>query len=376
MKNRIIYTLMGLGVGFGIGSKATSKSNSQNATDKNDENLEHDESQVLALTEALAKISEYEETIKSLEANIKLQDGNKDTIANLNQQLAILQAEYDAFIESFEANNSEMLAKAGVYEETIASLQAEIELSKEDKAVINNLNEQLANLQSEYNAYVESTEANNNVDVTPVNGLHFDPNLVFDRSELDRNISIIDNVISINGVNALDLPVFTIRGSVQTEVRTKVNSEIDDIDLFIEGSVASQQIKIGNKEYRTRFSRYATELPIEPLVLLEFDSSVDLRVLLNNIVIGHARSSTNTAGTEMTSGFVGLYRSNILAFKLFNIEDHDIQYFANLTLKSHVGTSNLSLKSAVVVDSMSASIPKVNNIGPSRKLTGNATPLV
>lgn len=311
-------------------------------------------------------ISNYEERIRALQATIEANEGSQPVIADLNQQLISLQAEYESALASLESNNTTI----SNYEETIRTLQATIEANDDNQSLIATLNQQLVNLQAEYDSYVASVGTNGET----INGFHFDPNLVFDRSVSDRNISVVGDAISINGVNHFNLPVYVVSQGGSQEIRTKFKSELDEINLNLTGSHLSHQIKIGTKIYQMS-AHNTSNLLSEAMVLLEFDKNVNLKEVINKIVIGTANSGDNTQWNNYISGFVALYRANILAFKLYNIMDHSVHNLANLALKATVGNLELPLISAAVVDSMSASVVPNNGLGSSYKLAGNSSPL-
>lgn len=348
MKKSVLSTLLGVGAGFLVGKRSSASR----------EHLEPANPNI---------IEEYEERIRTLQATIESSQNNQSVVDDLNQQLINLQAEYKSVLASIESNNLTI----GNYEETIKTLQATIEANKGDQSIIANLNQQLANLQAEYDSYVASVKTTDDI----INGLHFDPDLVFDRSVSDRNISVVDNAISINGVNHFNLPVYVISGGNSQEARTKFKPEKNEIKLTLTGSNLSHQIKIGNKIYQMNVHN-TSNLISEAMVLLEFDKSVNLKEVINNIVISSANSENNSQWNNHISGFVALYRSNVLAFKLYNIMDASRHNLANLALKTNTGIQELPLISAAVVDSMSASVVANNGMGSSYKLAGNAAPLV
>lgn len=212
---------------------------------------------------------------------------------------------------------------------------------------------------------------------TPVEGLHFNPNIVFDRTKTDRNIELVNGVIAIKGVRNFKVPVYVVEAGVLHELKSHANSSLSTRILQLTTADASCQIKITANEKVHNMTGAQVSPIAEPLVLMEFDKSVDLSLLLNNIIVGHSRSSGNVRWDVLVNGYVGLYRKNILAFKLYNIYTYDSYYLANLVLKSLVNSQQLPLLSVTVVDSLTASIPMHsgvlhNNMTASYKLAGKS----
>lgn len=299
MNDAVVSALVGLGTGFLVGNR-TSKENS----DLNQDALNLQRS----INEALISSIKYEATIKKLKEDLLLVENSGPTNDFLKLQLADLQDNYDMLMN---------YARSKIPDLPTSFVVAE----------------------------------------TPVEGLHFNPNLVFDRSKSDRNITLVNGVISIKGVRNFKVPVYVVEAGVLHELKSHANSSLSSRILQLTTGDASCQLKIGPNEKIMNPAGAIVNPVAEPLLLVEFDKSVDLVSLLNNIVIGYSRSISNARWDVFSSGFVGLYRRNILAFKAFCIYDYQNYYLANLVLKALVNSQQLPVLSVTVVDSLSATIP-------------------
>lgn len=271
------------------------------------------------------------------------------------------------------------------YEDTIKKLQEQLNATVNSGPTNDFLKLQLKDLQENYTAlmtYVRSKvpelPTSFVVNETPVTGLHFAPNLVFDRDKTDRNISIVNDVITLKGVTTYKVPIRVREGGIFTELRSQFNPTLRDYLANITTAPYGFQIRIGDNE-RQVLNRGASMLePVEPLCLIEFDRNVDLSLLLNNIVIGSARNVDGTRWDLHQQSFIALYRKNILAFKVTGHLDVNQTFLLNLVLRTLVNSQQLMIKSATVVDSMSAGLAvyagaDANHMTPSYKLVGKST---
>lgn len=319
MNDTIVSALVGMGAGYLVGSTSSKDSENSNQSALN---LQR------SINDALLSSIKYEETIKKLKEDLLLVENSGPTNDFLKMQLADLQENYDMLM-SFVRSKVPDLPTSFVVTET------------------------------------------------PVEGLHFNPNLVFDRAKPDRNIALVNGVISIKGVRNFKIPVYVVEAGVLHELKTHANSSLSSRILQLTTADVSCQLKIGANERIMTPTGSLVNPVAEPLLLVEFDKSVDLTILLNNIVIGYSRSSGNARWDVHPSGFVGLYRKNILAFKMFFIYDLNNYYLANMVLKALVNSQQLPVLSATIVDSLSASIPLYsgvshNNMTASYKLANKS----
>lgn len=323
MNDVVVSALVGLGTGFLVGNKTSKES-----SDSNQDALNLQRS----INEALISSIKYEDTIKKLKEDLLLVENSGPTNDFLKLQLADLQDNYDMLMN---------YARSKIPDLPTSFVVAE----------------------------------------TPVEGLHFNPNLVFDRSKPDRNIALVNGVISVKGVRNFKVPVYVVEAGVLHELKTHANASLSSRILQLTTADASCQLKISANEKIMNPGGSLVDPVAEPLLLVEFDKSVDLTILLNNIVVGYSRSNGNARWDVHPSGFVGLYRKNILAFKMFCIYDSLNYYLANLVLKALVNSQQLPVLSATVVDSLSASIPLYsgvvhNNMTASYKLANKSVDFV
>lgn len=304
MNDVVVSALVGLGTGFLVGNMTSKES-----SDSNQDALNLQRS----INEALISSIKYEETIKKLKEDLLLVENSGPTNDFLKLQLTDLQDNYDMLMN---------YARSKIPDLPTSFVVAE----------------------------------------TPVEGLHFNPNLVYDRSKPDRNIALVNGVISVKGVRNFKVPVYVVEAGVLHELKTHANASLSSRILQLTTADTSCQLKIGVNEKVMNPGGALVSPVAEPLLLVEFDKSVDLTILLNNIVVGYSRSNNNARWDVHPSGFVGLYRKNILAFKMFCISDHSNYYLANLVLKALVNSQQLPVLSVTVVDSLSASIPKYSGV--------------
>lgn len=304
MNDVVVSALVGLGTGFLVGNMTSKES-----SDSNQDALNLQRS----INEALISSIKYEETIKKLKEDLLLVENSGPTNDFLKLQLTDLQDNYDMLMN---------YARSKIPDLPTSFVVAE----------------------------------------TPVEGLHFNPNLVYDRSKPDRNIALVNGVISVKGVRNFKVPVYVVEAGVLHELKTHANASLSSRILQLTTADTSCQLKIGANEKVMNPGGALVSPVAEPLLLVEFDKSVDLTILLNNIVVGYSRSNNNARWDVHPSGFVGLYRKNILAFKMFCISDHSNYYLANLVLKALVNSQQLPVLSVTVVDSLSASIPKYSGV--------------
>lgn len=316
MQQGIIPGLMGLSAGFMIG-KAMPVHNEENA---NALSLQRE------INESLLASIKYEEAIKKLQQQLLIIENSGPTNDFLKLQLKDLQDNYDALM---------VYARSKIPDLPTSFIVAE----------------------------------------TPVEGLHFNPNIFFDRQKPDRNISLVDGVITIKGVKTYKTPVYMVEKGILHELKSAANPTLQTTILQLTPDLLSCQIKLGANEKICYPGGARLNDIAEPLVLIEFDKSVDLTILLNNIGLGYARHSGNARWDTYVSGGVSLYRRNILAFKLWCLYADDNFYIANLVLKTLVNSLQLPVLSVAVVDSMHSSLNIYAGAGrhdmtPSYKLVG------
>lgn len=319
MSDVIVSALVGLGTGFLIGNNSSKESDNSNK-----DALELQRS----INDALLNSIKYEETINKLKDKLLLIENSGPTNDFLKLQLSDLQENYDMLMN---------YARSKIPELPTSFVVAE----------------------------------------TPVEGLHFNPNLVFDRTKPDRNIALVNGVIAIKGVRNFKVPVYVVEADLLHELKSHANSGLSSRVLQLTTADASCQIKISANEKIMNPGGSQVNPVAEPLLLVEFDKSVDLTLLLNNIAIGYSRSSGNARWDVHPSGFVGLYRKNILAFKMYCIADYANYYLTNLVLKALVNSQQLPVLSVTIVDSLSASVPLYsgvihNNMTASYKLANKS----
>lgn len=271
------------------------------------------------------------------------------------------------------------------YEETISKLNEQVKTITNSGPTNDFLKLQLRDLQSNYDAlmtYVRSKvpelPTSFTVSETPVVGLHFAPTLVFDRDKTDRNISIVNDVITIKGVTTYKCPIRIREGGIFTEIRSQFNPTLKDYLGNITTSPYGFQIRIGDNERTVQNGGASMIEPVEPLCLIEFDKSVDLTLLLNNIIIGSARNFDGTRWDLHQQSFIALYRKNILAFKVTGHYDANTTFLLNLVLRTLVNSQQVLIKSATLVDSLSVGLKLYagvdgNHMTPSYKLVGKST---
>lgn len=304
MSDVIVSALVGLGTGFLIGNNSSRESDNSNR-----DALELQRS----INDALLNSIKYEETINKLKNDLLLIENSGPTNDFLKLQLSDLQENYDMLMN---------YARSKIPELPTSFVVAE----------------------------------------TPVEGLHFNPNLVYDRTKPDRNISLVNGVIAIKGVRNFKVPAYVVEAGILHELKSHANSSLSSRILQLTTADASCQIKISANERVMNPSSSQVNPVAEPLLLVEFDKSVDLTLLLNNIAIGYSRSSSNARWDVNTSGFVGLYRKNILAFKMYCVADSTNYYLTNLVLKALVNSQQLPVLSVTIVDSLSASVPLYSGV--------------
>lgn len=280
---------------------------------------------------------------------------------------------------------NEALLNSIKYEETITKLSEQLKAVKNTGPTNDFLKLQLKDLQSNYDAlmtYVRSKvpelPTSFVVSETPVTGLHFAPNLVFDRDKTDRNISIVNDVITIKGVNTYKVPIRIREGGIFTEIRSQFNPTLKDYLGNITTAPYGFQVRIGDNERVVQNGGASMTEPVEPLCLIEFDKNVDLSLLLNNIIIGSARNLDGTRWDLHQQSFISLYRKNILAFKVTGHSDANTTYLLNLVLRTLVNSQQVLIKSATVIDSLSVGLKLYagvdsNHMTPSYKLVGKST---
>lgn len=320
MENPIIAALIGLGSGFAIG-----KANAEKNSESNAISLDLQRS----VNEALLNSIRYEEAIKKLKDQLLSIENSGPTVDFLKLQLSDLQSNYDALMTFVRSRVTDLPSSFVVAE-------------------------------------------------TPVEGLHFNPKIAFDRNKADRNITLVDGVITIKGVTAYKVPIYAIWGGLVNELKSYSNPSLPTHIAQLNTGLASCQFKIGVNERSFNNAQSANNRMVEPLCLIEFDKSVDLSVLLNNIVLGYSRHSTNARVDWFPTANISCYRKNILAFKVFGVQDVTNYFLMNLVMKTLVNSLQLPILSAAVVDSMSTGLGMYSGVAndymtPAYQLTGKST---
>lgn len=320
MGNSVIVALMGLSSGFVIG-----KANAENTSESNAISLDLQRS----VNEALLNSIKYEDAIKKLKDQLLKIENSGPTVDFLKLQLSDLQSNYDALMTFVRSRVTDLPSSFVVAE-------------------------------------------------TPVEGLHFNPNVVFDRNKADRNITLVNGVITIKGVTTYKVPIYAIWGGLVNELKSYNNPSLPTHIAQLNTGVGSCQFKIGVNERSYNNTQSANDRMVEPLCLIEFDKSVDLPVILNNIVLGYSRHSTNARADWYPVANIACYRKNILAFKIFGIYDLSNYFLMNLVMKTLVNSLQLPILSATVVDSMGTGLGLYSGVAndymtPAYQLTGKST---
>lgn len=297
---------------------------------------------------------------------------NKDDQTNNDQGADSITVVYE-----LQSKVNEALLNSIRYEEVITKLKQQLALPLANQNTIDFLTLQLSDVTKLYDSlllYARSKipELPTSFEVVEsvVEGLHYNDKLVFDRNKKDRNISIVNGCIKILGVDNYPIPVFNREQGIVTELKSIFNSALPAKVINIDSSTPGSQIFFGNNERSWVDSDNSVGQMAEPLLLIEFDKNVDLRTILSNIkfgVVGRAGGMVNAS--RNISGFVSLYRSNILAVKLLGIPtavgEWSILNLVHLQMSTITGIQQLMILSAAVVDSKQVHVSQHNPTSPT-----------
>lgn len=267
-------------------------------------------------------------------------------------------------VYDLQSKVNEALLNSIQYEKVIADLKAKLAAPAVSQTTVDFLQLQLADVTALYNSlmtYARSKipELPTSFEIVeaPVEGLHFNSKIPFDRSKADRNITLDGGVISIRGVDNYDVSVFCREAGLVTELRNKKNKLLSGKILNIDTSATGCQIFFGNNHRTWTGGDNSITQMAEPMLLIEFDKSVDFKTILSNIKIGVCSLEGGTlSGAYHVNGFASLYRSNILAVKLIGIHGLPVGSWPtlqqiHLQMSTLVGVQQLMVNSAIVVDS-------------------------
>lgn len=293
-------------------------------------------------------------------------------------------------VYELQSKVNEALLNSIKYEQVIEELKEKLKLPTHNQTTIDFLQLQLADVTALYDslmAYARSKipELPTSFEVveTPVNGLHFNSELVFRRDGKDRNIVIDSGVIKILGVPNYPVSVYSREAGMTTELRSRANPLLPSKLINIDTSLAGSQIYFGNNDRSWTDADHAVTSMAEPLLLIEFDPAVNLSGLLSNIKIGTVtRGGALVNSSRIINGYVSLYRANILAVKLMGIASpHDnwsVMHIQGLQLSTWVATQQLMILSTTVIDSRQAHVsqhnPGSNSTRASNYLMGKYIP--
>lgn len=280
-------------------------------------------------------------------------------------------------IYDLQSKVNEALLNSIKYEEVITKLKQQLAQPLVNQATVDFLQLQLKDVTTLYNnllTYARSKipELPTSFEVveSPVEGLHFNSQISFDRNKKDRNIKIEEGCIKIVGIDNFKIPVFSREAGLVTELKSPSNPDLAARVINIDTSTAGSQIYFGNNERSWIDSDNSVDQQVEPLLLIEFDKAIDLRTILSNIKIGVVNRAGGMVNTTYNiNGYVSLYRTNILAVKLLGIPSVISNWSAlqqlHLQLSTITGGQQLMILSAVVVDSKQVHVSQHNPTSPS-----------
>lgn len=293
-----------------------------------------------------------------------------------------------ATVYELQSKVNEALLNSIKYEQVIKDLNEKLKLPTHNQTTVDFLQLQLKDVTDLYNSLmtfarskIPELPTSFEVVETPVEGLHFAPHIVFRRTSKDRNVVIDNGVIKILGVDNYPVSVYSREAGMVTEFKSRASPLLPNKLINIDTSVAGSQIYFGNNNRTWIDSDPSLTQMAEPLLLIEFDPSVNLASILSNIKIGAiTREGTNTA--RNINGYVSLYRANILAVKLLGIADANTTWSTmtihGLQLSTWVATQQLMILSTTVVDSKQVHVsqhnPGSNSPRASNYLMGKYVP--
>lgn len=286
---------------------------------------------------------------------------------------------------------NEALINSIQYEKVITDLKNKLAAPTVSQATVDFLQLQLADVTELYNSlmtYARSKipELPTSFEVveSPVEGLHFNNKLIFDRSKADRNIALDNGVISIRGVDNYNVSVFCREAGIVTELKNKKNKLLSGKVINIDTSATGCQIFFGSNECTWTGGDNSITQMAEPLLLIEFDKNVDFRTILSNLKIGVCGLQGGSLSTAFhVNGYASLYRANILAVKLIGLHDLAVTSWPtlrqiHLQLSTVVGVQQLMVNSAIVVDSKQVHVNQhaisSNSLRTSNYLAGKYIP--
>lgn len=289
-------------------------------------------------------------------------------------------------VQTLQSAVNKSLLDAMQYEAAIRDLQNQLEAQRTQGPTVDFLKLQLQDLTENYEllmTYARSKigelPTSFTVTETNVDGLHINPLIFFDRAKYDRNLKIVDGALVVNGLANFKVPIYAYQGGQWTELRSSANPDKDAFLVNLDSTDLAFQIRIGPNERDWELNSSDVNQMVEPLLLIEFDKNVDLRILMNNIVWGTARHS-GVRWDLISNGGIYLYRRNILAFKVLGMTTYHNGYLLNLVLKTLTGTQQLMINSVALVDSLHSSAKMYqaaaghNHMTESYKLIGKARP--
>lgn len=309
-------------------------------------------------------------------------------LLNKNKETSNTEVTSVATVYELQSKVNEALLNSIKYEQVIKDLNEKLKLPTHNQTTIDFLQLQLEDVTKLYDGLmtyarskIPDLPTSFEVVETPVEGLHFAPHILFKRTTKDRNVVIDNGVIKILGVDNYPVSVYSREAGMVTELKSRANPLLPNKLINIDTSVAGSQIYFGNNNRTWIDSDAGLTQMAEPLLLIEFDPSVNLAGILSNIKIGAiTREGTNTA--RNINGYVSLYRANILAVKLLGIADANTTWSTmtvhGLQLSTWVATQQLMILSTTVVDSKQVHVsqhnPGSNSPRASNYLMGKYVP--
>lgn len=296
-------------------------------------------------------------------------------LLNKNKETSNTEVTSVATVYELQSKVNEALINSIKYEQVIKDLNEKLKLPTHNQTTIDFLQLQLADVTKLYDGLmtyarskIPDLPTSFEVVETPVEGLHFAPHILFKRTTKDRNVVIDNGVIKILGVDNYPVSVYSREAGMVTELKSRANPLLPNKLINIDTSVAGSQIYFGNNNRTWIDSDPGLTQMAEPLLLIEFDPSVNLAGILSNIKIGAiTREGVNTA--RNINGYVSLYRANILAVKLLGIADANSTWSTmtvhGLHLSTWVATQQLMILSTTVVDSKQVHVSQHNPVSPT-----------
>lgn len=286
-----------------------------------------------------------------------------------------------ATVYELQSKVNEALLNSIKYEQVIKDLNEKLKLPTHKQTTIDFLQLQLAdvtqlydNLMTYARSKIPELPTSFEVVETPVEGLHFAPHIIFKRTTSDRNVTVDNGVIKILGVDNYPVSVYSREAGVVTELKSRANPLLPNKVINIDTSVAGSQIYFGNNDRSWVDSDGGLTQMAEPLLLIEFDPSVNLAGILSNIKIG-AVTRSGVATASNINGYVSLYRANILAVKLLGIATANTvsstMIVHGLQLSTWVATQQLMILSTTVVDSKQVHVSQLNPGGNSSRASNH-----